>query len=61
MNMFQVVKRDGEIDEFKIGKRKFTVRICSTFWDCGLLPISRIRFRMARSLWKKFRTVWKMY
>ena len=36
LDMFQVVKRDGEVDEFKIGK--ITAAIHKAFDACGLRP-----------------------
>ena len=64
--MFQVVKRDGELDEFKRGK--ITAAIDKAFdakgknySDFVLLRILRIRSRTTGSLWRISRTVWRTY
>ena len=71
--MFQVVKRDGELDEFKMGK--ITAAIDKAFDAKGknyspdmidllglrVTRIFRIRSRTTGSLWRISRTVWRTY
>ena len=66
--MFQVVKRDGELDEFKMGK--ITAAIDKAFdakgknyifWDFVLQRIFRIRSRTTGFLLRISRTVWRTY